>query len=179
MDITGSIDRLVDPLARHGYVLGAGVAVATNLGGIVEDLAQLLQGHAHMPEWGNFLASVNSDPVFINSILIALAGYFFKDMTSNRLVHALGELAEKGGLGFLLTKSIVNLVYFSTHSPDLSGNDQSNQASNTGYAIISKGSTLGQPVGGQMLAPYQTVYPTNPTAGTLYTVTSGSRLMGN
>jgi hypothetical protein len=111
------------------------------------------------------------------AIILTILGWLGKDATNNRTLKALGEMAYKGGKAFAITNFAWAALYLSTHSP-LIGNTQGDNPQNVQYSV-SQGSTLGSGTGGQRLAPYQSVYPTNPTAGNLYTATSGQRLIGN
>ena len=187
MNIEASVNKLFNPIEKHASLLGIGISVFSNLqpnfagtsGTLGEDINALLNGQLHAPEWNNILNVALKDANTMSALMVAIAGYFTKGMTSNSTLNSISEIAYKAGLGYWATNMLISGIYYSTHSPPMGGSISSTSSQTGNYTNQPlQGSTLNQS-GMQNLAPYQSVYSGRPTAGSLYTVASGSRLVGN
>ena len=177
MNIESSISKILNPVEKHAGLIGAAGSLLTPsaIPNIMDSISIIVNGGLHAPEWQNIFNNVlqNTTP----ALAAAAIGYFIKDATNNSTLSKVGSILQNAGLGFTLAFAIGSTLFFSTHSPGR-GNDQGQAPAIVGYSV-SQGSTLGSGTGGQKLAPYMSVYHTNPTAGSMYTTTSGGRLIGN
>jgi hypothetical protein len=180
MDIEGTVERFLNPVDKYGTIIGVGADIFLSgenwVGNIQSSLQNIANGQLHAPEWDLIIGHIE-EPEIVTAIAAAVGGYFVKEGVSNSMIKKLASIVQKIATGFVASDIALAILYYSTHSPSL-GNDQG-QGVNAGYSQVAKGSSLGSGTGGQKLAPYQSVYPSNPTAGGLYTVTSGARLVGN
>jgi len=181
MDIEGSINKFLAPVEKYGSWIGAGAALLipdmqgnSVLNGLTGSINNLLAGQVHAPEVTNIINDLVANDVA--PVVAAAVGMALESM-GHRTVSQVGAILKKVGIGYAVFFALQSILYYSTHSP-AKGNDQGGGV-NAGYLTVSQGSTLGSGTGGQRLAQYMSVYPTNPTAGTMYTATSGGRLQGN
>ncbi len=162
MDVENNISKILNPVEKHSVLIGAAGAFIPQIGGWTDNIQRLLAGEVHAPEWQNILANTFQQPN-LTALIAAVAGYFIKGATNNRMIEQFGKILEGVGIGYFIVNEAGYIVYFSTHSPG-------------------SGSTLGSSSSAAW-APntqaYQSIYGKNPTSGSFYTQVSGSRLQGN
>ena len=184
MNIESTVSKVSSPIDKFSPYIGAASALLlpnaegnSAFTGLVSSITQISNGVIHAPEYQNIITDNMTNN--LTPIAAAIVGYILKDATSNRTLSTIGKILQSIGSGYAVTYAALSVLYYSTHSP-MMGSQANAQPQQTGSYTTQplNGSTLNQS-GMQKLAPYQSVYSGRPTAGSLYTAASGSRLQGN
>jgi len=178
MDIEGTANKFLNPVEKHSGLIGGGIAALQNLGFYMDDINQIMNGNIHAPEWTNILNFALNDQNSRTALIAAIGGYLLKDALPNATLKKLAEIAQKIGTAYYVVWVGSAAIFYSTHSPAMGSVQSQPQQTGQYTSRPLQGSTLNSS-GMQNLAPYQSVYPNNPTAGTIYTAASGERLIGN
>jgi len=167
------------PWAAGGY----SALYLYNAGRWQTDIYNLANGTLHAPNIQEIMADWNFRGWTTG--LIAAIGAYVASKSGFKYVDEIGSILFKALVAYYGV-SVAESIFFSmTHGTPASIGLVPGQLNVTppqiGLYTVSplQGSTLGSAPGGQASAAYQSVYPTNPTAGGFYTAASGARGIGN
>lgn len=120
MNIEATANRILNPIAKNGELLGAGLFLLqpSVVPSIMETVDRVVHGGIHGLELENFVNYLMSgNPNFMPAAMTAILGYIAKDATNNPTVQRLAEIAQKVGTGLAVSTAAYGAAYFMTHSP--------------------------------------------------------------
>ena len=187
MNFGSTIDKILNPIEKNGKLLGVGIFGLQQIGVIgggsnvplMDSINRVLSGGLHAPEVGNIINYVTADTNTKNALMAAIIGYIGKDITGYKYIDQAFDIAYKIGFGYFVSNMIAAGLYYSTHSPAPGGINTTSAQTGAYTSTPLMGSSLNSYPGVQATGAYQSVYPNNPTSGSLYTLASGARPIGN
>jgi hypothetical protein len=120
MNIEGTINKVLNPIEKHGQLIGAGAMVMMTpnaISDIQSSITNLIGGNLHAPNMSNIISNLqNEKKNWTPALFAAIAGYFLEDATDNRTIKTVAGAAKKFGIGWLEAYAIYLVLFFSTHS---------------------------------------------------------------
>lgn len=117
MDREGSISKLLNPIEKHGTLIGIGAEVLNTSEQWRDIFARMATGNIHAPNLDSILRYSTAVPDQVNSGIIAAIGYILKDAAGGTL-GKIGNIAYKAGGTYFVLRLLQSILYYSTHSDE-------------------------------------------------------------